>query len=45
MNVDTGKRWRRQGFRHCLLGKSRRRRPGRPAIEPEIQSLIRRMSR
>ena len=45
VNVDTVKRWRRQGFRHYLLGKSRRRRPGRPAIEPEIQSLIRRMSR
>ena len=45
VNVDTVKRWRRQGFRHYLLGKSRRCRPGRPAIEPEIQSLIRRMSR
>ena len=45
VNVDTVKRWRRQGFRHYLLGKSRRRRPGRPAIESEIQSLIRRMSR
>lgn len=45
VNADTVKRWRRQGFRHYLLGKSRRRRPGRPAIEPEIQSLIRRMSR
>jgi hypothetical protein len=46
VHSDTVKRWRRQGFRHYLLGKSRRRRrPGRPAIEPEIQSLIRRMSR
>ena len=45
VNVDTVKRWRRQGFRRYLLGKSRRRRPGRPAIKPEIQSLIRRMSR
>ncbi len=45
LNTDTVKRWRRQGFRHYLLGKSRRRRPGRPAIEPEIRSLIRRMSR
>ena len=45
VNVDTVKRWRRQGFRHYLLGKSRRRRPGRPAIEPEIRSLIQRMSR
>ena len=45
VHADTVKRWRRQGFRHYLLGKSRRRRPGRPAIEPEIRSLIRRMSR
>jgi hypothetical protein len=44
VNVDTVKRWRSQGFRHYLLGKSRRRRPGRPVIEPEIRSLIRRMS-
>jgi len=45
VHADTVKRWRRQGFRHYLLGKSQRRRPGRPAIEPEIQSLIQRMSR
>ena len=45
VNADTIKRWRRQGFRHYLLGKSRRRRSGRPAIELEIRSLIRRMSR
>ncbi|MCP4342245.1 MAG: helix-turn-helix domain-containing protein, partial [Desulfobulbaceae bacterium] len=45
VNVDTVKRWRRRGFRHYLLGKNRRRRPGRPVIEPEIQRLIRRMSR
>ena len=45
VHADTVKRWRRQGFRHYLLGKSRRPRPGRPAIEPEIHSLIRRMSR
>ena len=44
VTVDTVKRWRRQGFRHYLLGKGRRRRPGRPAIEPEIRSLIRRIS-
>ena len=31
VNVDTVKRLRRPGFRHYLLGKSRRRRPGRPA--------------
>jgi hypothetical protein len=45
VQADTVLRWRRQGFRHYLLGKNRRRRPGRPAIESEIQSLIRRMSR
>ena len=32
VNADTVKRWRRQGFRHYLLGKSWRRGPGRPAI-------------
>jgi hypothetical protein len=45
VTAGTVKRWRQQGFRHYLLGKSRRRRPGRPAIEPEIRSLIQRMSR
>jgi hypothetical protein len=46
VQADTVKLWRRKGFRHYLWGKSRRRRrPGRPAIEPEIRSLIRRMSR
>ena len=32
-------------FWHFLRGQRRRRRPGRPAIEREIRSLIRRMSR
>jgi hypothetical protein len=45
VHADTIKRWRRQGFRHYLLGKSRRRRPGSPIIESEIRSLIRRMRR
>ena len=45
VRADTVKRWRRHGFRHYLLGKSRRRRPGRPAIKPEIRTLIQRMSR
>ena len=40
VHTDTVKRWRRQGFRHYLLGKSRLRVPGRPAIEAEIRSLI-----
>ena len=45
VNADTVKRWRRQGFQHYLLGKSQQCRPGRPAIEPELRSLIQRMSR
>ena len=45
VHADTVKRWCRQGFRHYLLGKNQRLRPGRPAIEPETRSLIRRMNR
>jgi len=45
MQAETVKRWRQRGFWHYVLGKGRRRRPGRPAIEPEIRSLIQRMSR
>ena len=45
VRADTVKRWRQYGFRHYLLGKSRRRRPGRPAIKPETRTLIQRMSR
>jgi hypothetical protein len=44
VQADTVKRWRQCGFWHNLLGKGSRRRPGRPAIKPEIRSLIRRMS-
>lgn len=44
VQADTVKRWRRHGFWHYLLGKGRRRRPGRPAIEREIRSLIQRVS-
>jgi len=44
VQTDTVKRWRQRGFWHYLLGKRRRRRPGRPAIEPEIRTLIQLMS-
>jgi len=44
VQADTVKRWRQRGFWHYLLGKGRRHRPGRPAIEPEIRTLIQLMS-
>ena len=44
VQAKTVKRWRQRGFWHYLLGQGWRRRPGRPAIEPEIRSLIQRMS-
>jgi len=44
VQAETVKRWRQRGFWHYVLGKGRRRRPGRPAIEPEIRSLIQRVS-
>jgi putative transposase len=37
--------WHRQGFRLYWRWKSRRRSPGRPPIDLEIRSLIRRMAR
>jgi hypothetical protein len=43
--AEIVKRRRRQGFRHYLLGKSRRCWPGLPAIEPKIQKCIQHMSR
>ena len=42
---ETVIRWHRQGFKLYWRWKSRRGRPGRPPIEPEIRELIRRMSR
>jgi len=42
---ETVVKWHRQGFRLYWHWKSRRRKPGRPRIEPEIRRLIRRMSR
>ena len=38
-------RWHRCGFRRYWTWKSRRRRPGRPGVAPEIRELIRNMSR
>jgi transposase InsO family protein len=37
-------RWHRQGFKYYWAWKSRRK-GGRPAIDPEVRDLIRRMSR
>jgi putative transposase len=38
-------RWHRKGFRRFWSKKSRARRSGRPALDREIRSLIRRMSK
>jgi putative transposase len=37
-------RWHRAGFRLVWTWKSRRKRPGRPAVAPAVRALIRRMS-
>ncbi len=42
---DTLVRWHRKGFRLYWTWKSRRRRGGRPAIDPDVRELIRVMSR
>ena len=42
---ETVIRWHREGFRLYWRLKSRKRKPGRPKVDAEIQSLIRRMSR
>ena len=41
---ETVIKWHQQGFGLYWRWKSRRRKPGRPRIEPEIRRLIRRMS-
>ncbi len=41
---ETVIRWHRSGFRRYWTWKSRRRRPGRPAVAPEVRALIRKMS-
>ena len=38
-------RWQRTGFELFWTWKSRRTRPGRPAVAPEVRALIRRMSK
>ncbi len=42
---ETVVRWHREGFRLYWRRKSQIRNPGRPAVEPEIRALIRRMSK
>ncbi len=42
---ETVIRWHRCGFGRYWTWKSRRRRPGRPSVAPEIRELIRNMSR
>ncbi len=42
---ETVIRWHRCGFRRYWTWKSRRRRPGRPGVAPEIRELIQNMSR
>ena len=42
---ETVIRWHRCGFRRYWTWKSRRRRPGRPGVAPEIRELIRNISR
>ena len=41
---ETVIRWHRSGFRRYWTWKSRRRRPGRPPIDPDVSALIRKMS-
>ena len=42
---ETVIRWHRSGFRRYWTWKSRRRRPGRPAVAPQVRALIRKMSK
>jgi len=42
---DTLVRWHRKGFRQYWTRKCRRRRGGRPPIDPKVRELIRTMSR
>jgi len=41
---DTIVRWHRRGFRIFWTWKNRKRRQGRPPVEPEIRKLIRRIA-
>ena len=40
---ETVVRWHRSGFKRYWTWKSRRRRPGRPGVAPEVRELIRDM--
>ena len=42
---ETVIRWHRTGFTRYWTRTSRRNRPGRPAVAPEVRALIRRMSK
>ena len=42
---DTVVRWHRAGFRRYWAWRSRRLRPGRPCVAPEVRELIRNMCR
>ena len=42
---ETVVRWHRSGFKRYWTWKSRRRRPGRPGVAPELRELIRDMCR
>ena len=42
---ETVVRWHRAGFKRYWRWKSRRRRPGRPGVAPEVRKLIREMCR
>ena len=44
MKPETVIRWHRSGFRRYWTWKSRRRRRGRPPIDPDVRALIRKMS-
>ena len=44
VSPDTVIRWHRAGLRLFWKWKSRRRRPGRPRISPEIRALIKAMT-
>jgi len=41
---DTVIRWHKRGFRIIWTWKSRKRRQGRPQVEPRVRALIRRMA-
>jgi hypothetical protein len=44
VNPETVIRWHRAGLRHYWIWLSRRRRPGRPTIDPFVREQIRRLA-